>query len=274
MQPQDMVQLVKTYPYIFSDMDIGTYHSCAGLSRSSLMVFKRSPLHYWHYYLNPLFKKSWPTREMIFGNAVHTWILEPHTFHDRYRCYEKKERRTKKGKEYYEAESLAAAATNRILLTMDECEQIKAIGYAIDGNDMASSMVASGKKEHSLFWKDINTDILCKARPDIWSSDLGFIADLKTTNDASPNAFKHDIYRYGYHLQCAFMSEATLACTGDRIFDFIFIAIEKEPPYAIGIYQLGGDLLNEGLTLFHDLLDKLKECQLNNKWPSYDTGVT
>jgi hypothetical protein len=264
---------VKTLPYIFSDLDIETYHSTEGISRSSLMAFKRSPMHYWHEHLNPGYVKPKPSEEMIFGNACHSWVLEPHTFHERYRAYEKKERRSKAGKQYYEGERLAAAGTNRILLAVEHCEQIKAMGLAIDNNEMAAQLLGGGKVEHSLFWKDDETEILCKARPDVWHPEKNIIVDLKTTNDASPEAFRRDCFKYGYLLQAVFLYEGIKHCAETLIEDFVFVCVEKTPPYAIGCYQLDVTDIIAELDNYKLLLQSLQWCQANDEWPGYESKV-
>ena len=78
------------YPAIIHDLDINKYHRGPGISRSSLVAFKRSPLHYWHEHINPDYVRPKATEEMIFGNAVHSFILEQDKFYERYRVYEKK----------------------------------------------------------------------------------------------------------------------------------------------------------------------------------------
>lgn len=213
--------------------------------------------------------KRKPTEEMIFGNALHTWVLEPGQVYNRYYNYDKKERRTKAGKAYYEG-SLKAAG-NKILLTNDQYCQLDDMVNALKDNQVATQLIQGGKHEHSFFWKDPTTGVLCKARPDIWGET--YIADLKTTNDASVEAFKRDAWKYGYYMQCVFMREAVKHCLGHDINDFVFICIEKEEPYAIGCYQVGLDILEKAQEQYHDLLGRFRACQDANEWPGYSSQV-
>lgn len=267
---------VTVLPYMFTTMDIDTYHSCPGISRSSLMAFKKAPIHYWHQYLNPLAIKAAPTEEMVFGNAVHSYILEPHEFHNRYRVYTKKERRSKLGKSYYESEKLAAAGTGRELITDEQYEQIQNIEEAIREHNIAHMLIKDAAYEHSIFWRDPETALVCKARPDIWKKEDGhtqYIADLKTTNDASLDAFKRDAYKHGYYLQAVMLREALKHLKGEDNVDVVFICVEKTEPYAIGCYQPGLDILEKTQSQYHELLWGLKQCQEAGEWPSYGNVV-
>ncbi len=261
----------KTPPYIHSDMPIEEYHSCAGISRSALMAFRRSPLHYWHEYLNPEYVKPDPTPEMLFGNACHTLILEPATFWDRYIVRPKLDRRTKAGKQEDYANKLEAAGKECILLNDQQYDAICEMEKAIKQNPVAIGAIIDTQIEQSLFWIDSNTQILCKARPDVWGDT--YVADLKTTNDASPEAFRRDANKYGYYLQCAFIRQGIMHCTGQVIDDFVFICIEKEPPYAIGCYQIGVDILQKAEEEYLNLLGGLKICQDNDSWEAYGNQV-
>ena len=59
-----------------------------------------------------------------------------------------------------------------------------------------------GQIELSHYGKYENLDV--RVRPDCLNRVEGFISDVKTCQDNSPNAFKRDVYKYAYHLQAAF----------------------------------------------------------------------
>ena len=60
----------------------------------------------------------------------------------------------------------------------------------------------------------------------------GAIWDLKTCQDASPDAFSKIVANYKYHLQAAVYS----LLTGRD--DFQWLAVEKAPPYNSAVYKL------------------------------------
>jgi len=62
------------------------YFAAPGLSNSGLSDLAISPLRYWHRNLSPDRPRDEPTPEMIFGSALHTAVLEPSKFEERYVC--------------------------------------------------------------------------------------------------------------------------------------------------------------------------------------------
>jgi exodeoxyribonuclease VIII len=246
------------------DISIDEYHGIEGISRSRLWKFKQLPYKYWYEYLSGEAEQSKDTEALIFGNLVHTVILEPHLFEKDYFVIPKVNRATKAGKEAYQA--AYEEAEGRTLINNEMHSQALAMREKVLANDLAKNIIDGAKFEKSIFWEDRETGILCKARPDIWNN--GLIADLKTTKDASPRAFQLSAVKEGYFLQAAMIHEALLSI-GELLQKFVFITVEKTAPYGVGIYVLDDEGLKYGLNLFHNLLVKFKECKEQNNWPDY-----
>ena len=51
--------------------------------------------------------------------------------------------------------------------------------------------------------------------------------------------------------------------------NFVFIAIEKELPYATAIYTLDEEALQFGIQQFNDLMTEYAKCMKTDNWPSY-----
>ena len=164
-----------------------------------------------------------------------------------------------------------AALHNKIIITDEQFMQISAMADVINLKHTAKNLITGGKYEQSLFWVDEETGLSCKARPDIWQG--AYVADLKTCASASYNAFQRSVFEYGYHIQCAMQFEAIKHCTGQLIYDFVFIAIEKEAPYATACYQLDNFALMQGIEEFHEALRNIRICTEANEWPSYPNAV-
>ena len=81
----------------------------------------------------------------------------------------------------------------------------------------------------------IFTGLQCKCRPDWISADGGILVDLKTTEDASPREFQRSIAKWRYHVQAGWYMAGIEAAYGTRPSGFIFIAVEKKPPFAVGV---------------------------------------
>ena len=69
------------------------------------------------------------------------------------------------------------------------------------------------------------------------------------------------------------MQEAMLQCTGNIMNNFIFVCIEKSPPYAIGCYQLGDRILERTKNEYHKLLADLANCLTADEWNAYEEQV-
>ncbi len=259
--------VAKSETSIITDMDIEAYHADEAISRSNIMTFKKTPKHYWYERYSGRCKASTPTEEMILGNAVHTFVLEPGQFHKRYYIWQKQNKTTKAGKASWLEASTIAAENNLTIINSEQYNQIQEMYASIMGNQVAKDLVEGGKYEQSLFWIDNDTGLACKARPDIWQH--GFVGDLKTCNTAAPRAFERAIHDYGYHIQAAMIQEAIKSCTGELINDFVFIAIEKTPPYAVCCYGLDSIALEVGSAIFHETLNNIKHCMDIGEWPSY-----
>src|SRR5690606_5815050 len=158
-------------------------------------------------------------------------------------------------------------AGDRTILTPDEWDQCMAMREAVAAHPIARKLL-EGEAERSAIWRDPDTGVLCKGRFDEISRSVGAITDLKTTTDASPEAFSRAIYRYGYYLQAAHYLSGAKALDLPAEF-FVFIAIEKDPPYAVAVYHVRGDAIQAGLDELRLLLELYARCEESSIWPGY-----
>ncbi len=255
------------------DISIEEYHAGEGFSRSKLIHFSKSPLHFWHeaYSQNKearkeadVIKKANP---LEFGNALHTYVLEQDTFFSRYIALPKINRVTKAGKAAYE--DLLCRAEGKQIICEDALKEIEAMAQSIELHQEAKALISDAVYEKSLFWTDPDTGILCKVRPDIWHNN--FICDLKTTASGAFRDFQKSVFSYSYHVQAGMIQEALKHVLGVQMENFIFVAIEKEAPYAVAVYRLDPLAVSLGVTRFKNILQGIKTCQDSNNWPSYPT---
>ena len=81
-----------------------TYHTnTSRISKSGLDLINRAPAHYYERYLNPAANPQKETPALVIGSAVHCAVLEPEEFGKRYAVGPRVDRRTKAGKEEWEA---------------------------------------------------------------------------------------------------------------------------------------------------------------------------
>lgn len=162
----------------------------------------------------------------------------------------------------------------RSILNPDQWKQIHAMRDAVMAHPAASALLTRipGRAEQSIYWIDALTGTLCRCRPDWWRDDHLPI-DLKTTEDASPEGFARSIAKFRYDVQAAYYLDGIHAATGKRPQNFVFIAVEKKPPYAVGVYVLDAETLEIGRGLYREDLAVYTECAKTDVWPGYGDKI-
>ena len=255
---------------LIPNLEIDAYHSGPGVSKTQLDKFARSPLHFRSAIETP----APETAAMRFGRICHSWILEPHKAE--VVAAPKCDKRTKDGKATWAAFEAEAQAQGKVVVTEDEMAQLQGMQKAILDHPAASALLfnhgGGAMIEHSAFWYDTPSGELCRCRPDFLRPD--FIAvDLKTTEDASAFGFARSVAKYRYHVQAAFYSDGIRHASGHEVRAFVFLAVEKTPPYAVAVYQLDDQGVEAGRVEYKRLLLDLADCKISNKWPGYSDRV-
>jgi hypothetical protein len=247
------------------DIPPEVYHNSEGISRSGIMELKKSPLHYWHKYINKHTREP-QTNSLQLGNLLHTYILEPHEFEKRYFIAEKISKQTNAGKEKWK--EYEAQAQDRQIIFKDTLREVEALTAALDADAQAKELVRSGKNEQSIYWIDDDTGVLCKCRPDILHENM--VVDLKSSSDGTWNSFQRDVRKYGYYIQAAMIRDGVKKILNKDINEFIYVVLEVNQPYPIGIYFLNQASLDKGQEEYKKELAKYKHCLENDAWPSYE----
>lgn len=239
------------------------YNKAPGIRRSMLWEIRRSPAHLKWRMENP----PEATPALIFGQALHAAVLTPEDYDRQFAVMPNADRRTKAGREAWEA--AAAEAQSRTQIAFDWAEQIAGMVQAVRGNPMAARLL-DGPHETSYFWADTLTGEACKCRTDAETviGNMHLIVDLKSCQDASTDAFMRDALHYGYDVQAAMYTDGYKAVTG-REATFVFIAVEKNPPYAVNILQADTLFMQHGQDRYRHLLGLYHECRQRNQWPGY-----
>ena len=191
------------------------------LSASALKAFAKSPNHYLDY----VQRKFEPSRAMELGTLIHCLLLEPGEFQYRYAVAPKVDKRTKAGKEEW-------AAFQNVNGHLDIIEQAF--------YNEAFAVVEAAQKDSNLqrilnepFHAEEQLDADLFGFPFTARLDLeteGFVYDVKTCQDASPEGFQRAAYNLDYHLQATIYR----LMTGKP---FRWIAIETSSPYNVMVYN-------------------------------------
>ena len=234
------------------------YHADPAISASQLKTVMQSPYHFWSKYLDPSRTPTIAPSAMKLGSLTHCCVLEPDEVSARYGITP--DRRSNAGKAL--AAEMEASGVEAV--TAQEMEQALAMAASVRSNSTAALLLANGQAEQSFWWDDIATGMRCKCRPDWFDGET--IVDLKTCQDASPAGFAKAVAAFHYQLQAAHYLCGTLAKR------FIFVAVEKSAPYAVGVYELDQEALVHGSIARHNALLRLQDCRAINSWPGYTDG--
>lgn len=258
-------------PGTYPDLSNEAYHADSAISRSGIMEFIESPFKYWANYINPGRPPKKQTDEMIFGSAFHTFILEPHLFYDHYAVEPERVLLKDVGRKLYDEYKKSCEElenSKRIILSNDDLIVLNNMKIALDKSPVARELISDGVYEKSFFWKDTESELMIKARPDILHRTM--IGDIKTCASASSRAYIRAMVDGGYHIQGAMIRDAVRKLEGKEVNNVINICIEKKYPYAIGIKIISERALDEGERRYKRVLLDMKECFETNEWPSYE----
>jgi hypothetical protein len=206
---------------------------------------------------------------MQFGTAVHGAVLEPH----RNDIYVTKTLSwaTKEGK----AEKERLEATGLPILDQRDALAVQEIARIVNNHPVAGKLLDEARAyqiapESAIYWQGYIAGVVCKAKIDAMTED--YILDLKTCVDASPKGFSQQIARFDYALQAAHYIEAAYHETGKRK-KFVFIAVEKTAPYAVGVYELDAASTLIGRSQMERAGVIYGRCMDSGIWPGFEPAI-
>jgi hypothetical protein len=235
------------------------YHSRPEISSSDVKAVAAKSLAHWK-------GKIWrDSSAFALGSAVHALVLEPEK---NLVLRGPEDRRGNKWK----IDKLAADIDGKILLTESDYDLAHAIAAPIITHEVVKGWIAdpSFVAEASFFAEDYLTGVKIKCRPDGYLVGSGIVFDIKTTRDASPEGFPREIRNYNYDLQASFYLRC-LQQAGYMATTFVFVAVEKEPPYAVGLHALTDGYLAVADARVTATLEKISRAEATSTfttgWP-------
>jgi hypothetical protein len=232
-----------------------------------------------------------PTPDMMFGTACHTALLEPHLLASTVSVSDqcsaitgKGERCTQTGK-YRSPDGQWFCGTkghNRglypepsgVRLSSEDFARCQLVAQSVMRHPQAKALIeaAAGEIENSIFWTDPASGANCKMRSDMWAAQFGVIVDFKTAASASPKSFQYSIKDYGYARQAAMNLRGANAAGLDAT-TFAFICAEKNPPFAVAIYEINAISLAIAEREINEALPRYAECERTGIWPGYSDRI-
>jgi hypothetical protein len=246
------------------------YDAIDAISITRLKELRRSPQHYKYLLDNP---KS--STALTLGLAAHTATLEPERFLKDFAVWDHHTdtgRMAPRNGRWWEL--FKAEHPNTTILTEDEARTATEIALAVRGHLIAITYLAEGDPEATLRWDLDDEGRPCKGRVD-WltkTDGVATLVGLKTARDCRHFVFGAQAAKLGYHIQWAFYHDGYKLITGTAPM-MIEIVVENTPPYAVGVYNIPSDIIEQGRDEYFRLLALLGECERNDEWPGPQEGI-
>jgi len=232
-----------------------------------MMAFSKSPKHFIQYR-----NRKWEsTPAMELGTAFHKYFLEGETaFHEAYIVHEKMDMRRKENK----------AAMVELVENSNGKSLIDEVGFStiLRMTESVSSDKFAGKLFGSCNVVEQKLTFKIGGLPFVGYVDAakrgddGYWFDLKTTNDASPKAFKGKFFSMGYNIQHAVYYEALRQnCFDVTMDDAYTVAVETVSPHGVGVYKMSEARIQAGLDEVNRRVEMFKKCMDTQSW---DQGYT
>ena len=193
------------------DIDDPGYFRLKSIDQSQLKQFLKNPADWAYHRLNDDHK---PTDAMKFGTAFHAYRLGTS---DVVSLPEGESFRSKDNQKWRD-EQLEAG---NIIVSYNDMQLLKRMKEGIEQTSLMPEypdymeIIEQGTKEQCIEWKDRQTGLMLKAKPDLIPVGTDYLVDLKTAQKADAESFAKEVINYGYHIQTVFYRAAVAACKPD-----------------------------------------------------------
>lgn len=194
-----------------------------------------------------------------FGSAVHSLVFGgPKVQPYGYENWRKKEAQEDR------ADALKAGL---IPLLLEEYERARVI--AKSARAFLKPFEAGGVEcEQTLVWQE--REAWCRVRPDLMTSDMRTMVDLKVTGTNAREANKQ-FFSQGYDVQAAFMERGAdaLDAKGQGRRQIIYLFVEDEPPHAFMPLLVSEGTLTLARKKYRAAVNAWRVCLETQTWPAY-----
>ena len=273
-------------PGWYSGVSLDTYHSagiCSGPAVSSTdlrTAWSKSPAHmYLHWAENPKREVRSITRAAILGSCAHHLLLGEDNFKTRYvtqpATYRDKttavEKNWHNGATYCKKWNEKQLAAGKTPITLTELASVVSMSRSLALEPLVNAGMLRGAIEISGFWKDAETNLWLKIRPDVIPLGSGDYVDLKTAAEVISIALQAAIRVRAYHQQAALCWEVVEAF--EQPFEtFVLAFIETSPPWCARMVPLTDEDMARGRQQNRAMLRRIASCIAANHWPGPGEG--
>ncbi len=229
---------------IFDNISINDYHNDTEyLSSSSIKEANKSLKHFEWYFKRDKTRQSF----FDFGNAFEIALMDlfngtkefdssVNIFDELQRPETDKTFASSKNKEwkqtFFESSGYIINKSGK-----ESFETIKNMLESCMQDSTIQRLMKDTNYQKSIFWTDPQTKLKLKTRPDVCKINKNVIVDIKTCVDGSPEKFSKDCANYNYPLQAVLQMDGCMRSgLYDKIDNYYWIVVEKEPPFNAQIY--------------------------------------
>lgn len=109
-----------------------------------------------------------------------------------------------------------------------------------------------------------------KSLLDLVPPDVGYLVDLKSTNNAHPRAWKKSVFNFNYHVQSARHLDLWNAATGEQRNEFRHILQESVHPFEVAKRFLSSEFVAIGRQRYVQALRRYAKALSTGVWEGYD----
>lgn len=266
----------------------------SALTRSSLALASENPRAFRDRWILGEPEADSGSKSKTRGTLSHLWLLEPAEWCRRVGIPQiprpdaasGKAKKGSRERELYDSwrravaqrESVMAAVTDRVDVTLGEFQCLQAITKSVWSHEQALTLLSvPGRAEQTVLWREPTTGLLVKVRLDryvdldadeVYGTELAEgpgVVDVKTTRDHMENAFGRSIVKLGYLPQAALYTDAVEALIGVTP-TFYFIAAKNESNWGTAVYRLDSDQLARGRRQYQRRLLDVLERKFKDDW--------
>ncbi len=221
------------------------------------------------------------TKSLEWGSLIDTLLLDQERFDDKYAiCPETYVNDTGDEKKWNgnanDCKEWLRQHKNKNIIKEKKIDEAVAALKRIRQDEIIANVLTASRFQVMVIgdYHDEKTGIIipCRALIDLLPPDES-IVDLKTCRSAQHEAWKRQIYQFGYHIQAAFYLDLyNSAMPDDKRIEFIHILQENFSPWETGRRMLSEEFLTIGRVNYEYALRLYCKCLATKTWPGYDDG--
>lgn len=267
-------------PGMFSDIPLSTYHEtvdgkykalCAGPSISSSglrTIFTDSPAHWWvKSPMNPNRVEQTDNKSLTLGRAAHHLLVGQPNFAREFiiRPDEIGGKPWHGNRNECKAWLEAATQSGKTVLTAEMVDDIKGMAISLGKHPLVQAGILRGLIERSIVFRDKETGIWIRVRPDSIPTDSGDFADIKTSKeigDGTDAAMRN----YRYDMQATLVRWACREVLDVEFASFSDVFVESSAPYCVDVVTIASQDLDEAEADCRAALRTFAHCLKTGEW--------